>query len=114
MSSGKAEYYAAVRAAAEGLAVQALMADLGWEAEVRVFVDATAAKSIASRIGLGKVRHMEVKFLWLQEAVKMKRIKVMKVPGQLNPADVPTKPMSIGEMDQKIRSVGGEVLKREG
>ena len=47
LSSGEAEYYAAVRASAEGLGIQSLMWDLGLEAKVRMWLDASAAKSVA-------------------------------------------------------------------
>ncbi len=36
LSSGEAEYYAMVKAAAEGLGIQTLMRDLGWEVVVRI------------------------------------------------------------------------------
>ena len=35
-SSGEAEFYAVVRAAAEGLGIKAIMEDMGYEVEVRV------------------------------------------------------------------------------
>ena len=35
-SSGEAEYYALVRAAAEGLGMQSVMQDLGWKMRVRL------------------------------------------------------------------------------
>ena len=70
LSSGEAEHYALVRAAAEGIGMQALLRDLGFDSAVRLGVDASAAKALASRTGLGKVRLMETQFLlWLQEAV---------------------------------------------
>ena len=111
-SSGEAEYYALIKAAAEGLGIQALAEDLGWKLKLRIFVDASAAKSIAARIGLGRVRHMEVKYLWAQEAQKMGRFVVRKMPGDQNSADVLTKPMSITDMSDKLREVGGYVVKR--
>ena len=61
MSSGEAEYYALVKAAAEALGIQALAKDLGLAMKIRLWVDSTAAKAIVARIGLGKVRHMGVK-----------------------------------------------------
>ena len=67
LSFGEAEYYSVVRASAEGLGVQALMEDIGIEVKVRLWIDAEAAKGIASRCGLGRMRHLEAKFLWLQE-----------------------------------------------
>ncbi len=41
----------------------------------------TAAEAIVSRIGLEKVRHMEVKYLWAQEANKSGRFVVRKIDG---------------------------------
>ena len=105
-SSGEAEYYAMVRAAAEALGLQAIMRDLGWHAPVRLWVDSSAAKSMSARIGLGRVRHMEVKFLWLQEIVKDKRIEVKKILGAHNPADALTKPKAYGEVAGLLRGVG--------
>jgi hypothetical protein len=97
-SSGEAEFYAAARAAAEGLGIKAIMEDMGYEVDVIVHVDSTSAKSISSRAGLGKVRHMEVRLLWIQEAVRNKRIQMWKIKGENNPADILTKPMSLREM----------------
>ena len=111
-SSGEAEYYALVRAAAEGLGMQSIMKDMGWGASITVWVDSSAAKSIASRVGLGKVRHMEVRILWLQEVVKAKRVQIRKVAGDRNPADVLTKPKSIKESAGLLELVGVSVSSR--
>jgi hypothetical protein len=114
-SSGEAEYYALARAAAEGLGVQAFLNDLGWDASVRVWVDSSAAKSISSRVGLGKIRHLEVKFLWIQDMVKNKRIQIRKIRGDANPADNLTKPKSIKDMNQNgmLKTVGAEVIRKK-
>ena len=56
-----------------------------------VHADASAAKSIASRRGLGKVRHIEVNQLWLQEKVNNGTVEVEKVDGRVNLADLLTK-----------------------
>ena len=75
LSVGEAEYYAMVKAAAEGLALVALGEDLGFKLKLKLWVDSNAAKAIASRLGLGRVRHMEVKFLWAQEALRKKEVR---------------------------------------
>ena len=113
-SSGEAEYYALVRAAAEGLGMQSVMQDLGWKMRVRLHVDSSAAKSIASRVGLGRVRHLEVKFLWLQAVVRDRRLEVRKVQGTENPADVLTKPKSAEEATQVISARRMKMIAREG
>ena len=101
-SSGEAEYYALVRAASEALGMQSIMHDLGWHCKIRLLVDSSAAKSIASRTGLGKLRHLEIKFLWLQECVRRGKVVLSKVRGDINPADVLTKPKSLEDMRQLL------------
>jgi hypothetical protein len=63
MSSGEAEYYALVTGCAAGLGVQALAEDMGYDVEVKVWTDSNAGRSVASRRGLGKLRHVELKYL---------------------------------------------------
>ena len=99
-----------VKGAAEGMGVKAMAEDLGWRMEVEVLTDSSAAKSIASRRGLGKVRHMEVRWLWLQAMVKDGRIRLKKVWGPENVADILTKPRGVVEMAALLRKVGAEVV----
>ena len=108
-SSGEAELHAATKGAAEGLGMVSLMRDLGWTARLRLHVDSSAAKSMASRTGLGKVRHLEVRHLWLHEAVRRKRLTMHKVRGDGNPADWLTKPRSARLTAEPMRSWGLEL-----
>ena len=62
LSSGEAEYYSLVKAATEGFGLQALAEDLGWSFDVQLHVDSSAAKSMASRKGVGKVRHLAMRY----------------------------------------------------
>ena len=110
LSVGEAEYYALIKAAAEGLGMVALAADLGWEMGLRLHVDSNTAKAIVARLGVGRVRHMEVRYLWAQEAYRCKRFEVRKIAGEANPADILTKPMSAQEMEEKMGAVGGNFL----
>jgi hypothetical protein len=112
MSVGEAEYYAMVKAAAEGLGIQAMAKDLGYDFGLRIWVDSSTAKAIASRIGLGRVRHMEVKYLWAQEAHKDGRFQVLKIAGDRNPADVLTKPKNATDMRDMLEMVGARSVKR--
>ena len=69
LSSGEAEYYAIVEAASVALGIRSLAADMGikFESPIAIKSDASAAIGISSRLGIGKVRHIEVKQLWVQE-----------------------------------------------
>ena len=59
--------------------------------KVDLNTDASAAKGIAMRRGVGKVRHIEVNQLWLQDRVSKGDFSVTKVRGDENPADLMTK-----------------------
>ena len=93
--------------------MQSVMRDLGWKMRVRLWVDSSAAKSIASRIGLGRVRRLEVKFLWLQAIVRDKRLEVRKVHGTQNPADILTKPKSAEEVAEQFTEKHLRMIARE-
>ena len=69
LSTGEAELYAINKTAATALGLPSLLTDLGVQMDIRVFTDATAGKSIATRRGLEKVRHISVNELWAQEKV---------------------------------------------
>ena len=56
-----------------------------------VHVDATAGLGIVSRRGAGRIRHIACPTLWLQQAVQDGRVRLKKVAGTSNPADLGTK-----------------------
>ena len=91
MSSGEAEYYAAFKDCAEGLAIKSMCKDLGIELDVRLWTDSTACKGICNRAGIGKLKHIDVQLLWLQDAVRKGIVELVKVRGDVNPADLMTK-----------------------
>jgi len=91
LSSGEAEFSGVIRGAGQGLGYQALLHDLGVDLPLRVWTDSSAAVGICSRQGLGKMRHIDTHALWIQQAVRSRRIDLRKVPGEQNPAVVLTK-----------------------
>ena len=106
MSSGEAELYASNKAAAEGLGLKSLAADMGIKVDITVEIDATAAIGIIHRRGLGKVRHLDVQELWCQEAVKTGLFKVRKVDGHSNTADLMTKPLDRKSIESHMARMG--------
>ena len=91
LSSGEAELYAMTKAASQTIGLMSLAADFGEELTGEVMSDASAAIGIVHRKGLGKIRHIEVQDLWLQEKVAQEKLAVSKVAGAQNPADMMTK-----------------------
>ena len=114
LSSAEAELVAFVKSAAEALGAKSLAADLGLELAVEMFVDASAAIGIANRMGIGRVKHLDVKDLWVQEQLRRKAFRLTKIAGDANPADVGTKPLSIWEMETKLGAVGVHVSRTPG
>jgi hypothetical protein len=112
-SSGEAELYALVKAASEGLGFQSLARDVGFELNLEVHVDSSAAQSIASRVGLGKTKHVEVKYLWVQQATRDGRFVVRRVPSEENPADILTKPHSARRMFEVLGRLGFSIQQRD-
>ena len=68
-----------------------MLKDLGVSAPLRVWTDSSAALGICSRQGLGKLRHLDTHTLWVQQAVRSRRLELKKVLGEENPADLFTK-----------------------
>jgi len=91
LSSGEAEFYGVIKGAGMGLGFQSLLADLGLQVPLRVWTDSSAAIGICSRQGLGKMRHIDTHLLWIQQAVRSRRVDLRKVAGDNNPADLYTK-----------------------
>ena len=71
--------------------------------------DSAAAKSFVSRRGLGKMRHLEVRDLWLQEEVMKGNVRVEKIPGDRNPADLMTKFLGWRDIERRLEGMGIEV-----
>ena len=59
--------------------------------DIHIWTDATAAIGIASRRGLGKIRHLHVSDLWIQEKIAKGLLTLHKIAGSENPADILTK-----------------------
>ena len=70
-----------------------------------LFTDSSAARGIVHRAGLGKLRHLETGYLWLQAAVKNKRLQVRKVAGKENPADLFTKHLGVADMWKHLETL---------
>ena len=105
-SVGEAEFYAFVRGCSIGLGAVSMAKDLGQSMRLVVRTDSSAAKGIASRRGVGKVRHLHTPCLWVQQRVFRRDLAVEKVAGPLNVADLGTKPLAAAEMHTFLARCG--------
>ena len=81
-----------------------MLGDFGFNLSVAVSTDSSAAKGIANQRGLGKVRHIELSKLGLQEKVAQDRIKLHKIAGEDNISDHLTKAASRNRIELHLRS----------
>ena len=102
LSSGEAELSGICRGAARGKGTRSLALDLGLTFILNVHTDATAAFGICRRRGLGKVRHLAVAVLWVQDRVKSKDFALLKVLGHSDPADILTKHVDAATLQRAL------------
>ena len=100
LSIGEAELKGIVKGAAEGIGMPNIAKDLSIYYDVHLYTDSSAAMGMVARNGMGKVRHIEVSELWIQDAVRNKVLTVNKVKGDDNPADILTKYIEQGNTHQ--------------
>ena len=109
LSTGEAELCALAKAAAEGMGLKSLLRDLGLEADFTLHTDASAAIGIASRQGLGRIRHLATTDLWLQQRVKHRDLIIKKISGDLNPSDLLTKVLDSKRMHFLLELMGTKI-----
>ena len=60
-----------------------------------VYTDSSSAKALAQRRGVGRLKHVDLRHLWVQACVRQKLIRLKKVGTQNNVADLNTKNLSL-------------------
>ena len=97
---------AVVKAVAAGLGAVAMLRDLGvkltGDTTVEVKVDATAGRGVAMRRGAGRIRHIATPTLWVQKMVQDGKVKVSKIPGNTNPADLGSKHLDAASIQKHL------------
>ena len=115
LSSAEAEFYAIIEGVTRAKGLVALAKEMGFGEISNAIVlgtDSSAAKSFVSRRGLGKMRHIEIRDLWIQKEVAEGKVEVRKVKGDKNPADLMTKILGVREIKDRLEWMGVRV--REG
>lgn len=77
-----------------------------------LYTDSSAALAVIGSKGNGKLRHVRVGRLWIQEIAEREEILYRKVSGKENPADAMTKNLA-GERVRELTESLGQ-LRREG
>ncbi len=91
-----------------GLGEQALLADWNISVVLQIWMDATAGMAIGRRRGLGRVKHVDVAFLWVQEIFKKERALLGKKHTKEMLADMFPKAVSATDLIRHLCHVGVE------
>ena len=105
LSSGESEFYGIVKGSSVGLDAQSILRDLGVNLALRVYTDSSAAKGIALRRGIGKVRHIDVNQPWMQEKVSNGAIDLEKTHEEHNIADAMTKHVGRDVLEKHVNDI---------
>ena len=106
LSSAEAELGALVKTACEALGLMQMVAGLGRDVNAEVLVDSTAALAVTQRKGNGKLRHVRVGQMWVQEVAEKEELKFSKVLGTENPADACTKHLTSNKLEYFTQMIG--------
>ena len=107
LSSAESELYALVKASAETLGMTSIFRDYGMNMKNVVLSDASAALGIVQRQGLGKIRHLDTSYLFVQDLNAEKKMRYEKVDGADNVADKLTKGLSRDLMIKHTSRING-------
>ena len=84
LSSAEAELGALVKTASETIGITQMAEGLGRKVSGEVFVDSSAALAVVNRKGCGKLRHVRVGQLWVQQLAEEEEMSFKKVWGEEN------------------------------
>ena len=108
LSSAEAELYGMIDGVTRSRGLVSLASELGCgklSNVIKIATDSSAAKSFISRRGVGRMRHLAIRDLWLQKEVREGRVEVSKIPGIMNPADLMAKVLTLKEVEARLTLV---------
>jgi hypothetical protein len=104
LSSAEAETKALTKSSIESLYMKHLLEQQGFEVEIVLHSDASAAIGASQRLGAGKrMKHLEIQDLWIQQLVRNKILTIKKVSTHENPSDILTKHVGRDWLDKVCR-----------
>ena len=95
LSSCEAEFLASAGGAAEALQLKELWQFLTTrEVMIKTITDSSSCRAFTERLGVGRLKHIDTRYLWMQLEVKKKTLKMEGIPTLWNMADLGTKRLS--------------------
>ena len=106
LSSGEAELVAMVKINTELLGILQMMEEWDQTSEGGVWADSTTALAVVNRKGSGKLRHVKIGNLWIQQKREEGELEYKKVVGTENPADILTKHVNAKDLENQLDRLG--------
>ncbi|CAK0853161.1 unnamed protein product [Prorocentrum cordatum] len=95
LSSAEAELYAIGSGAIETLGAETLMREWGYgDGVLALMTDSSFALAVAKKRGPGRMKHVELKMLAVQDWIKQKRLRIANVAIDATPADLLTEALA--------------------
>ena len=106
-SSAEAEVYACSSGAADSLLLAKLLSWLsGRETKIHLYTDSSGARGILQKHGVGRLRHLSCRILWLQNLIGVAAIKLSAVSGSTSPADLSTNCLAANRLRSLMSLLG--------
>ena len=106
LSSCDSEYYLIVKCAGLGSGARSMLADCGMSADEVARTDSSSGLAVGSRQGLGRLRHVQTRCLWVQQRVQEGHRRLKKEPGDTNVTATLTKPLDEKCMTNLLTMMG--------
>ena len=107
LSSAEAEVYACSSGTSDAILLSRLVSWMtGKRTVIWLYTDSSGARGILQRRGVGRLRHLSCRILWLQALVETGTVKLSSIAGSMNPADVGTKRLPAPRMRSLMSTLG--------
>ena len=61
---------------------------------IRAITDSSSCKAFSERLGVGRLKHIDTRYLWMQLEIKKETMVMVSIPTLWNVADLGTKRLS--------------------
>ena len=109
LSSAESELYAGCAGLVDGIQACMILRFLigdekrspgdGSRVRLKLYCESSAARGVMQRLGSGRVKHVDIRHLWVQDLLKCRLFELHRVPTQHNVADLNTKKLSKQRQD---------------
>ena len=82
-----------------------MLSDFGMCVDVVVRTDSSSGLTVGSRRGLGRLRHVQTRYLWVRQRVQQGDL-CLKEPGDTNVSDALTNPLDEKRMTNLLTMMG--------